>query len=71
MTALLTAESRGASGPIKNEKIAQAIAECKRLNLIILPPDINKSKSDFTIEDNEKVRFGLSAIKKRWDSGNY
>jgi DNA polymerase-3 subunit alpha len=63
MTALLTAESRGSSGPVKNEKIAQAVAECKRLGVIVLPPDINKSDSDFSIEDGISVRFGLSAIK--------
>lgn len=63
MNALLTAESRGASGPVKNEKIAQAVAECKRLNITILPPDINKSDSEFTIENKKTIRFGLSAIK--------
>jgi DNA polymerase-3 subunit alpha len=63
MTALLTAESRGSSGPVKDEKTAQAVAECKRLNIIILPPDINKSGSEFSIEDNTKIRFGLSAVK--------
>ncbi len=63
MTALLTAESRGSSGPTKNEKIAQAVSECKRLNVSILPPDINKSDSEFSIEDGKKIRFGLSAIK--------
>ncbi len=62
MTALLTAESRGSSGPIKNEKIAQAVAECKRLDVTILAPSVNFSQSDFSIENN-KVRFGLSAIK--------
>ncbi|HVZ67732.1 MAG TPA: DNA polymerase III subunit alpha [Patescibacteria group bacterium] len=63
MTALLTAESRGTSGPARNEKIAQAIAECKRLKVTILPPSVNKSLSDFSIEDNVNIRFGLSAIK--------
>lgn len=63
MTALLTAESRGSSGPARNEKIAQAIAECKRLNVTILPPSVNKSAPEFSIEDNTKIRFGLSAIK--------
>ena len=63
MTALLTAESRGSSGPAKNEKIAQAIAECKRLKVLILPPDINKSDNEFEIEDGKSIRFGLSAIK--------
>lgn len=63
MTALLTAESRSASGPTKNEKIAQAIAECKRLKISVLPPDINMSESEFSIEEKTKIRFGLSAIK--------
>ncbi len=63
MTALLTAESRGTTGPVKNEKIAQAVAECKRLKVAVLPPDINKSESDFTIEDKINIRFGLTAIK--------
>jgi len=62
MTALLTAESRGASGPVKNEKISQAVAECRRLNIDVLPPEINKSGADFTIE-GKNIRFGLSAIK--------
>jgi DNA polymerase-3 subunit alpha len=63
MTALLTAESRGTTGPQKNEKIAQAIAECRRLNVPVLPPHINKSDKDFAIEDKIHVRFGLSAVK--------
>src|ERR1035437_7977442 len=63
MTALLTAESRGTTGPIKNEKIAQAVAECKRLKIQVLLPDINKSGPEFSIEENTKIRFGLSAIK--------
>ncbi len=63
MTALLTAESRGTTGPAKDEKIAQAVAECKRIHITLLPPDINKSENEFQIENNEKIRFGLSAIK--------
>jgi len=63
MSALLTAESRGTTGPVKNEKIAQAVAECKRLGIKVLPPEVNKSFNDFTIENNKDIRFGLSAIK--------
>ncbi|MFH1833106.1 MAG: DNA polymerase III subunit alpha [Candidatus Levyibacteriota bacterium] len=63
MTALLTAESRSSSGPVKNEKIALAVAECKKIKILVLPPDINKSESEFSIEDKTKIRFGLSAIK--------
>jgi len=63
MTALLTAESRGTTGPQKNEKIALAVSECKRLNLKILPPDINKSFEEFAIEHNVDIRFGFTAVK--------
>lgn len=63
MTAVLTAESRGTTGPTKNEKLAQAVAECKRLRIPVLLPDINKSESEFTIENNTSIRFGLTAIK--------
>ncbi len=62
MTALLTAESRGTTGPQKNEKISIAVAECRRLKIDVLGPNINRSQQDFSIEDN-KVRFGLSAVK--------
>ncbi len=68
MTALLTAESRGTTGPAKNEKIAQAIAECKRLGVEVKPPDINLSDADFSIEESERIRFGLSAIKNVGDA---
>jgi DNA polymerase III subunit alpha len=68
MTALLTAESRGTTGPIKNEKISQAVAECKRLKIEVLPPNVNKSGNEFTIEDNTRIRFGLSAIKNVGDA---
>ncbi|HEX8932366.1 MAG TPA: DNA polymerase III subunit alpha [Patescibacteria group bacterium] len=63
MTALLTAESRGTTGPAKNEKIALAVGECKRLNISILPPHINKSENDFAIENKTEIRFGFSAVK--------
>jgi len=50
------------------EKTASAIAECRRLNITVLPPDINHSQSNFAIEKEGKdntpaIRFGLAAIK--------
>ena len=62
MTALLTAES----GDL--EEVSKIIEECKRMNFVILPPDVNESYSDFTIvqEDGKltnKIRFGLRSIK--------
>ncbi|EKD67891.1 MAG: hypothetical protein ACD_48C00161G0001, partial [uncultured bacterium] len=62
MTAVLTAESRANTGPTREEKISNIIAECRRMNLSILPPDINASDIEFSIEKNS-IRFGLSAIK--------
>lgn len=49
---------------IKNDsnKIFQYIQDAKYLGIEILPPDINFSYSDFSVEDN-KIRFGLVAIK--------
>jgi len=63
MTALLTAESRGTTGPAKNEKMAEAIAECKRLKITVLSPSVNRSEAEFSIENHVNIRFGLSAIK--------
>lgn len=62
MTAVLTAESRGNTGPTRDEKIASVVTECKRMGIELLPPDINTSSVEFSIE-NGKIRFGLSAIK--------
>jgi len=48
------------------EKIAGAIAECRRLNITVLSPDINRSQLDFSIESSSgqpAIRFGLGSIK--------
>jgi len=63
MTALLTAESGD------TDKIVEGVAECKKMGILVLPPDINKSLAGFNIESNERslsqkaIRFGLNAIK--------
>jgi DNA polymerase-3 subunit alpha len=44
------------------EKVPQYINECKKLNISILKPDINESKTLFTVKDNS-IRFGLAAVK--------
>ncbi|MBQ9914967.1 MAG: DNA polymerase III subunit alpha, partial [Clostridia bacterium] len=44
------------------EKVARYWAECKRMGIQILPPDINKSCSGFTVSDGN-IRFGLAVIK--------
>lgn len=62
MTALLTAELQGVAGPLREIKMAQAIEECRRMDIQVLPPDITTSESEFTVE-GANIRFGLSAIK--------
>ncbi len=62
MTALMTAELQGMAGPMRELKMAQALEEAKRLKIKVLPPDINNSVYNFSIEDRD-IRFGLSAIK--------
>jgi DNA polymerase III subunit alpha len=58
MAALLTADAGD------TEKIAILAAECERLSIPVLPPDVNESRATFTIVDGgTKIRFGLSSIK--------
>jgi DNA polymerase-3 subunit alpha len=59
------------------EKVRSAIAECRRLGIKVLPPDINKSQASFAIETSPSapspvtgegrgeaaIRFGLASIK--------
>jgi DNA polymerase-3 subunit alpha len=56
MAATMTTEASDA------KKIANAIAECKRMGVEVLGPDVNRSERGFTVE-NGGVRFGLLAIK--------
>ena len=44
------------------EKVAKYSVECKRMNIRILPPDINHSHSGFTVSNGD-IRFGLAVIK--------
>ena len=43
-------------------KVTEYIAECRELGIRLLPPDINASDADFTVENGD-LRFGLVAIK--------
>lgn len=56
MAAFLSAEKEN------TDKVAEAMVECRRLGIEIMPPDINHGYLDFTLED-EGVRFALSAVK--------
>ena len=56
MTAVLTAVRDTA------ERVAAAIAECRRLGIEVRPPDIHRSELEFTVE-GDAIRFGLLAVK--------
>ena len=47
-------------------KTAEFIDECKRMGIVVLPPDVNESEEDFTakiVDGSATIRFGLGAIK--------
>ncbi len=56
MTSVLTAFRDNA------EKVAAAVAECRRLGIEVRPPDVHRSGLGFTVE-GEAIRFGLLAVK--------
>ena len=77
MTALMSVEAAD------TDKIVTAIGECEKLGIRVLSPDINESRTDFTVVDLVKdqwltegraketgkaIRFGLSAIKNVGES---
>lgn len=45
------------------DKTNMYIGEALRLGIAVLPPDVNESGEYFTINNEGKIRFGLSAIK--------
>ncbi|MFW6082324.1 MAG: OB-fold nucleic acid binding domain-containing protein, partial [Desulfosalsimonas sp.] len=61
MAAVLTSEMNS------SDNVAKYIAECRNMNISILPPDINESDKGFTVVDG-KIRFGLAAVKNVGES---
>lgn len=63
MTAILTAES----GDI--EKVAEIVHECEKIDITVLPPNVNESFGGFTVihgsenETGRTIRFGLYTVK--------
>ncbi len=44
------------------EKVTEYIEECEKLGIKVLPPDVNYSDINFSVED-KSIRFGLLALK--------
>jgi len=53
--------ARGGIG--KDDEIAAAKAECRRIGIKILPPDINRSGIGYEVLDEKTIVMGLAAIK--------
>lgn len=54
------------------KKVAAILADCRNREISVLPPDINHSQREFSVERTEAlgadaVRFGLSAVKNLGD----
>ena len=56
MTGLLSCDMNN------TDKVVVYINECREHNIEVLPPDINESVQDFSVND-DKIRFGLAAVK--------
>ncbi|MFA5792856.1 MAG: DNA polymerase III subunit alpha [Candidatus Gracilibacteria bacterium] len=57
MAALLTSDADN------TDRIVVEISECRDMNISVLPPSINESRSHFTVVDDKTIRFGLMAVK--------
>ncbi|MCB9790590.1 DNA polymerase III subunit alpha [Candidatus Nomurabacteria bacterium] len=44
-------------------RVVLDLQECERLGIDVLPPSVNYSNHDFSIEEDKNIRFGLAAIK--------
>src|SRR5688500_2958575 len=55
--ALLTIESQN------TDKLAIYMGECRERGVPVLPPDVNRSELNFSVDKGIGVRFGLAAIK--------
>ena len=56
MAALLTVERRD------SDKVAEYVSDARKMSVVVLPPDINRSRADFAVA-GEEIYFGLYAIK--------
>lgn len=61
MAALLSGDIPGRNFKSK-DALVEHLEDCKRMNIEVVPPDVNRSFVDFAVREG-KILFGLSAIK--------
>ena len=47
----------------KTDKVVTFIEECRSMGLTLLPPDVNVGEFRFAVDDQDRVIYGLGAIK--------
>lgn len=45
-----------------SDKVLKNLNECRKQKIVVLPPDVNFSSANFTVQ-GDKIRYGLSAVK--------
>lgn len=63
MASLMTADAGNV------DKISVHVAECVRLGIRVLPPDVTESGWTFTVINDASIRFGLDSIKNFGEAG--
>ncbi len=61
MAALLTTEMES------TDDVVKYIGECREMGIEVLPPDVNTSRLEFSVEGG-RIRFGLAAVKNVGDA---
>ncbi|MEZ6070771.1 MAG: DNA polymerase III subunit alpha [Pirellulales bacterium] len=61
MAALLSGDIPGRNFKRK-DALVEHLDDCRRMGVVVLPPDVNRSDGDFTVEDGN-ICFGMAAIK--------
>jgi len=45
------------------DKVPFFVSRCEEMGIKVLPPDVNLSDHEFTVEEGRNIRFGLDAVK--------
>ncbi len=61
MAALLSGDIQGRNFK-KKDSLVEHLEDCRRMNITVVPPDVNRCHGDFAVEAGQ-ILFGLAAVK--------
>jgi DNA polymerase-3 subunit alpha len=61
MAALLSGDIQGRNFK-KKDSLVEHLEDCRRMNIVVVPPDVNRCYGDFAVESGQ-IQFGLAAVK--------